>query len=274
MLKLRLRTKFLLSLVLVSATLTGATLWIVRGSVHAQLLTQIAEDLSDSVSIFQDLQRQREINLTQSAKLLANLPSLKALMTSRDAATIQDASTDFWRLAPSDFFLLSDPKGIVKAIQTNVQGITADVAEKLLASSLQDPQESYWWYGGGKLYQVFLQPIFFGGETERTALGILCLGHEISDSLAREVGHIVSSDVAFSYGGRPIVSTLGGLHPQKLDLSGEPKELRVGSETFLARTVRLNPSIAPFVHLTVLKSYDKAAAFLDRLNRLLIAVGI
>jgi signal transduction histidine kinase len=57
-------------------------------------------------------------------------------------------------------------------------------------------------------------------------------------------------------------------------LSGAPKELRVGSETFLARTVRLNPSIAPFVHLTVLKSYDEAAAFLDRLNRLLIALGI
>src|SRR5262249_39581621 len=36
----------------------------------------------------------------------------------------------------------------------------------------------------------------------------------------------------------------------------------------------LDPSIAPFVYLTVLKSYDKAAAFLDRLNRLLIAVGI
>jgi hypothetical protein len=94
MLKLRLRTKLLLSLALVSSSLMCATLWIVRNSVHVQLLTQMAGDLDDSVRVFQDFQRQREINLTQSAQLLANLPSLKALMTTRDATTIQDASTD------------------------------------------------------------------------------------------------------------------------------------------------------------------------------------
>jgi signal transduction histidine kinase len=274
MLKLRLRTKLLLSLLVVSASLTCATLWIVGKSVHAQLLTQIAEDLDHSVRVFGDFQRQREINLTQSAELLANLPSLKALMTTRDAATIQDASADFWKLAPSDFFVLADPRGKVEAIHTKAPGITPYLAQELLNASLLDQQPSYWWYGGGKLYQVFLQPIYFGGAKAGSLLGILGVGHEISADLARELGRIASSDVAFFYGDRLVVSTLEASPPKLLDLSGTPKETRVGDETFLARTVPLLPPIAPFVHLTVLKSYDKAASFLGHLNRLLLILGL
>ena len=85
----RLRTKFLLSFLLVSAGLTSATLWMVHRSVRIQLQKEIANDLRNSVTVFQDFQRQREVTLARSAELLASLPSLKALMTTRDSATIQ-----------------------------------------------------------------------------------------------------------------------------------------------------------------------------------------
>ncbi len=55
----RLRTKFLLSFLLVSAGLTSATLWMVHRSVRVQLQKEIATDLRNSVSVFQDFQRQR-----------------------------------------------------------------------------------------------------------------------------------------------------------------------------------------------------------------------
>ena len=134
MVKLRLRTKFLLSLLLVSAGVTCATLWMVGRSVRVQLRNEIAENLANSVVVFHDFQRQREINLASSAELLANLPSLKALMTTRDAATIQDASTDIWRLAPSDLFVLADPTGIVLAIHTSIPGITRFDREHIKSS--------------------------------------------------------------------------------------------------------------------------------------------
>jgi signal transduction histidine kinase len=276
MFKPRLRTKFLLSLLFISSSLTCATLYIVRRSVHHQLLIQIADDLRNSISVFRDFQQQREINLTQSAELLANLPSLKALMTTHDAPTIQDASDKFWKLAPSDVFVLADPAGRIEAIHTNISGISRDLAQELLAASLQHQQSGYWWYGGGKLYEVFLQPIYFGEIANGSVLGILGVGHEISVSLARQLGRVVSSDVAFSYGDRLVVSTLKSLGASNLpDLSNTPGEVRLGSETFLARTVQLMPSdVVPPVHLTVFKSYDKAAAFLDRLNSLLIALGV
>jgi len=287
MLKLRLRTKFLFSLLLVSIAVTGGTLWMVGRNVRVELRNQIAEDLSNSVVAFRDFQRQREIGLVNSAALLANLPSLKALMTTRDAATIQDASTEIWKLAPSDVFVLADPTGKVMAIHTNTPGMTGSVAEELLKGSLNSEEPSFWWYGAGHLYQVFLQPIYFGTPKSGSVLGVLGVGHEISDALAGEVARIASSQVAFFYGDKLIVSTVRpGQGPDLARIlpnptsnptnaeTNSPAEIRLGNETFLATTVQLAPMISPGVRLSVLKSYDKATVFLDGLNRRLLAVGL
>jgi len=283
MVKLRLRTKFLLSLLLVSSSITGVTLWMVGRTVRIQLRKEIAESLRNSVTVFRDFQRQREIGLAGSAELLANLPSLKALMTTRDAATIQDASADIWRLAPSDVFVLADPTGRVMAIHTTIPGITRTIAQELLKDSLATDQSSYWWHGAGHLYQVFLRPIYFGSPKDGSVFGMLGVGHEISGELATEVSHVASSEVAFFYGNTLIVSTLAPgqesqlaqVTPAASDLSeSSPREIRLGEETFLATTVQLIPSVTPFVRLSVLKSYDKAAIFLDSLNRLLLGLGL
>src|SRR5258708_3012726 len=147
MLKLRLRTKFLLSLLVVSISVTGATLWMVGRSLRVELRKQIAENLQNSVAVFHDFQRHPEIGLIRSAELLANLPNLRALMTSSDPATIQDASTDIWRLAPSDVFVLADPSGKVMAIHANAPGITRSLAEDQLKNSLGLDEASFWWLG-------------------------------------------------------------------------------------------------------------------------------
>jgi signal transduction histidine kinase len=282
MVTLRLRTKFLLTLLLVSSSVTCATLYMVGRSIRVQVRKQIAENLSNSVVAFRDFQRQREIGLASSAELLANLPNLKALMTTRDAATIQDASADVWRLAPSDVFVLADPTGKVMAIHTDTPGLTRSGAEELLKNSLASDEPSFWWYGAGRVYQVFLRPIYFGAPKTGSVLGILGVGHEISQTLATEVSRIASSQVAVFYGNKLIVSTLNqgsesDLAPALIssDLSGSgPTEIRLGDETFLARTVELPPAVPPFVRLSVLKSYDQAASFLDGLNRRLLALGV
>lgn len=281
--RLRLRTKFLLSLALISSGLTCATFLMVRRNVRSQLRKEIAEDLGNSLDVFRNVQRQREVSLTRSAELLASLPSLKALMTTQDAATIQDASADIWRLAPSDLFILANPSGKVLAVHTTFPGITHGAAQDLLKSSLGADQASFWWYGAGRLYEVFLQPIYFGSPKEASVLGVLGVGHEISDSVAMDISRIASSQVAFSYGNALVISTLqrdqesdlARFLPNPSDMStSTPRDIQLGGEEFLVTTVELAPAVAPFVHLSVLKSFDKAAAFLYSLNRLLLGLGL
>jgi len=99
MVRVRLRTKFLLSMVLVTAGLTSLSLLLVRRTMQSQVLDGIYSDLQNSVITFQSFQHEQEVTLSRSADLIADLPNTRALMTTHDEATIQDGSEALWRLA-------------------------------------------------------------------------------------------------------------------------------------------------------------------------------
>ena len=282
MVKLRMRTKFLLSMLLISAGLTSTSLLLVRRSVQTQVTKEIFSDLRNSVSTFQNFQRERELTLTHSAELLADLPNLRALMTTQHAATIQDASNSLWRLAGSDLFVLADRSGRVVALHTVSPGLTREMAQQSLGSALNQQGPEHWWFGGRHLYEVFLKPIYFGPAAENRLLGFLVIGYEIDDRVASQVSRIAASQVVFYYGDAIVRSTLTPAQEAELArqravpsapaVSG-PEALQLGDERFLGTTVELAGRGTPSVRLNVLKSYDQATAFLDSLNRLLLGLG-
>ena len=283
MLKLRMRTKFLLSMLLISAGLTCTSLLLVRHSVQKQIRREIFADLRNSVSTFQNFQRERELTLTHSAELLADLPNLRALMTTQHEATIQDASSGLWRLAGSDLFLLADRTGRVVALHTASPGLTREMAQQSLAGTLSDESSGHWWFGGQHLYEVFLRPIYFGPAEENRLLGFLAIGYEIDDRLTSQVGRIAASQVAFYYGNAVVKTTLTPVQEPELDRQrvlqpaaedSGPEEIQLGEERFLTTSLELSSGKNPSVRLVVLKSYDQATAFLDSLNRLLLALGL
>lgn len=282
---IRLRTKFLLSMVAVSATLTFATLLVVQHTVQQQVRVDIQRDLQNSVSAFHNFQTQREWTLERSVALLADLPNMRALMTTRDAATIQDASEDLWHLAGSDLLLLADASGKVVALQATPREITIRQGQAFFPKIVSREETRHWWYVKGHLYEVFLQDIYFGPMSEHKVLGYLVLGYEIDDRFARELSRISASEVAFRYGNVIVRSTLKPAQESEL-LQVEPrqpggmlesKQIRLGEERFLATSVDLPSSeIAgtPELNLWVLKSFDQATAFLRSLNELLLALGL
>ena len=283
MLKLRMRTKFLLSMLLISAGLTCTSLLLVRHSVQKQVRREIFADLRNSVSTFQNFQRERELTLTHSAELLADLPNLRALMTTQHEATIQDASSGLWRLAGSDLFVLADRTGRVVALHTSSPGLNREMAQQSFANTLNDESSGHWWFGGQHLYEVFLKPIYFGAAEENRLLGFLVVGYEIDDKVASQVSRIAASQVAFYYSDAVVKTTLAPVQETELDrlrvlrsapkVSG-PEEIQLGEERFLMTSLELAGPRNPSVRLSVLKSYDQATAFLDGLNRLLLALGL
>lgn len=282
---IRLRTKFLLSMVAVSATLTFATLLVVQHTVQQQVRVDIQRDLQNSVSAFQNFQTQREWTLERSVALLADLPNIRALMTTRDAATIQDASEDLWHLAGSDLMMLADASGKVVALQATHREVTIRQGQTFFPTIVSREETRHWWYVKGHLYEVFLQDIYFGPLSEQKVLGYLVLGYEIDDRFAREISRISASEVAFRYGDSIVRSTLKP--PQESELlkvaTRQPgdtpvsEQIRLGEERFLATSVDLPSSEgagSPELNLWVLKSYDQATAFLRSLNELLLALGL
>ena len=286
----RLRTKFLLSLLLVSASLTCATLLVVRHRVRLQVTEEIREALQSSVFTFQSFQRQREDTLERSAALLASQPMLEALMTAPDdsarrglrEATIQDASSYLWRKIGSGLFVLADRSGKLVALHPATSRLGRLEAQEFVRRSFNEGASRDWWFGSGHLFEVFIQPIYFGAPAQNTPLGIVALGYEIDGRVAADVGRVASSQVVFRYGSTTAVSTLTPAQQAELSrqverqpgLAWGPLDIRLGAEEFIATSVELAPGGASSVSLIVLKSYDRAAAFLNNLNRWFLGLGL
>src|SRR5438552_14345646 len=115
MMKLKLRTKFLVSFLLVSSGLTCATLLIVHSRIKRQVDRELADDLRNSVLTFQEFHQQTSATRLRSVELLASQPKLQALMTTHDRTTIQDGSADLFRLSGGDLLMLADRSGRVAA---------------------------------------------------------------------------------------------------------------------------------------------------------------
>jgi len=283
MANIRLRTKLLLSLIFTTTVLMGTVLLIVQTYLRNYARSEIHEALHNSVVTYQQFELQHRRELAQSAVLLADLPNLRALMTSEDAPTIQDASADLWRLTESDLFLLADRTGKVMALHTSAAGYRQDAAQASLIQTLQKGKSRDWWFGGGHLYAVFLQPIYFGEPRDNVVLGVLAVGFEVDKHLADVVARVATCQVAFRYGKEIVVSTLlpnqqqelaahAILMPARESLNSE--EIELGGEVFLATSLELAPTVSRPVTLTVLKSYDAATLFLRNLNRVLLGVGL
>jgi signal transduction histidine kinase len=282
--RLRLRTRFLLSMLLITAALTTTSLFLVQRSIRNNVRQSIAVNLRNSVAAFQDFRHERETMLTSDVALLADLPITRAIMTSPDPVTIQDASQDVSQIAASDLFVMVDRKGQVVAVHTKTPGFTKEAAEKYFQQSLDEErgETSHWWLGDHHLYQTFIQPIYRGSRTDGTLLGFLVIGYEIDDRLAAEVSKVAGSQVAFSCGNEIVGTTL--MPPQTEGGSIEaliagtahddPRDIEIGSERFLATSLVLSGSRSTPVRLSVLGSYDQATKFVDQLNRYLLLLGL
>jgi len=283
MARLRLQSQLLLSTLLIICTLTGAILLIIRHTVRTQIADQVEYSTEASFREFETVQRQLQVQLSRTASLLAEIPTLKALMTTRDAPTIQDGSTPFWRLAGSDLFLLADPGGRVVALDVTQKGLNREAAEGYVKTSLQEGQESAWWYSGGHLYWTFLRPILAGTGDNAKVLGLVAIGYETNSRIAEQLGFVAESKIVLLADNRIIASTFTPAEEAAIQrrilanevLSGaNATEVTLGNDTYQVAKVTLQANPPLPVECFVFISLTRPMAFIRELNRTILVVGL
>ncbi len=283
MARLRLQSQLLLSTLLIISALTGAILLIIRQTVRTQIADQVKFSTDASFEEFGTVQRELQFQLSRTASLLAEIPTLKALMTARDAPTIQDGSVPFWKLAGSDLFLLADPQGQVVALDVTQKGLYGAAAQVYVKSSLQDGQESAWWYSGGRLYWVFLRPILAGTGDNAKVLGHVAIGYETNSRIAEQLGFVAESKIVLLADKRIIASTFSPEEEAVLQqrvlakealFGGSTAEVTLGGDTYQAARVILQANPPSPVECYVFISLTRPMAFLRRLNRTIVVVGL
>lgn len=282
MTRVRLRTELLIAALLIVCGLMGAVLVIVRRSVRAGIDRQVGVSMDALVHAFESLQDQREMQLSRTAAMLAELPPLKALMTTNDPRTVQDGSSRFWRLSGSDLFILADSQGRVMALHLRRSGWQPQQAERVLSDSILQHRAATWWYGAGQLYQVFLYPITAGSGGEREPLGVVAVGFQADDAVAAQLAMTLGTQIAIGSGHSLVASTLppgeqemlarrlaqGALPPG----SGTHR-IDLGRDRFEGASVHIQAQPPFLVEGYVLMPLGPMEAFAGALNRTLLIAG-
>lgn len=276
------RTRVLLVSVLIAviATVTGGSLLIVRSRVRQQATQDLSADLTRSVITFQNLQRQRREALIHEDALLADLPTLKALMTTNDRRTIADGALDLWKVAGSDLFGLADRQGRVLTVYT--QGRTPSTAlGEALEKTITHPRQHYV-AADGRLFDVSVRPLYFGDEVRGTLLGYVICGYQIDSNVLRLISHASEDDATFLAGSNILASTLPVQYQQELLVQypglatggSRISEISLGREQFLATETDLSGESGGPLGLVVLKSFEQANRATSEINRLVLLLGI
>jgi signal transduction histidine kinase len=271
---LRLRTKFLLSMVLVIAGLTLVALLVVRKNVQERAHQELATSAKNSLVMFEILQHQRQAMLSRKADLLAT----SAFLSDGDASSFTDSTSNPFDTSRSDLMALADAKGKIVALQTAHSHFSPQSVEVLLRSSLARRHTSDWWFQNGHFYQVELHPIGPLSPATPALSPTVIIGQELDERSVRDLGRLLSSEVALRYNSQTIVSTLDSYRESQLasQLHGgtTPNQITLGNERYFASSVALTSDQSDGASLIVFRSDADAMAFLQRLNQLLIRVGL
>ena len=279
--ELRLRTTLLIPLLLLSVGGTVVSLMILRTIVLRQVRTNLSSDLSHSVQTFQNLAAQRRELLSRESALLADLPSLKALMTGDDR-TIIDGGAEFWQISGSDLFALLDRNGRLIVVYSNPQKPALLDLQQHIEPALASPGQPILLEVGGALFEVSVQPLLFGERSHESYLGYVAVGYSVDARIAREVRDAAAAEVAFMVDGKIIASTLapplqGELVTQPSLLAGPAQDRTLADQRYLAAAVPLpigfGSQAAPAAQLIVLKSYEQASELIRRVNQWVLTLA-
>jgi signal transduction histidine kinase len=278
---MRMRSLLLLPLLLIPVALTTASLLIVRRNMQQELQQGLADDLLHSSSTFRNLERSRRGMLGREVILLADQPSLKALMTTQDPRTIENAAGEYARLSGSDLFALTSPTGSLLALYEGGEGAVRVEADPAISDALRNSSSSPFIYVHDKLYEIAAQPIYFGSRENGSVLGYLVVGSAIDHLLAQQVAQSVSGEVAFYSNHRIVSSSLSPVEDTALAkiLAGSPLDdklstVTIGGGLYRLDRIQLSGDSAVSVEMILLKSMQALRAEETRLNHMTITLGI
>jgi signal transduction histidine kinase len=276
------RTRMLLvaAMAFIVAASTLCSLLIVRHQLEAQVTQNVEADLAHSVVTFQNLEAQRLDALEHENALLADEPELRALMTTSDRPTIEDAGVRFWKVSGNDLFALADNQGQVMAAYAKDQQISPAFRSNLHA--LVPANGTHYLVSDGRLYACSVRPLYFGSEADGILLGYVISGFAIERAIVRQISEATAVDAVFVSNSTAVASTLeapilGELTARSLPATkepGTPVTVKLGREQFIATVEDLSSSSTAPLKLVVLKSLDQAQQSIRQIDKLVIVAGL
>ena len=277
---LRTRVLLIAAMAVIIVTTTFASLFTIRRRLESVLTGNLSADLMRSITTFENLQAQRMTALDRENALLADLPSLKALMTTSDDRTIEDGAVEFWKVGGNDLFALADREGrIVAAYAGNSP---AGTHLRVDLGSALGPAPRPYVVSGDNLFFTSVRPLFFGSEANGTILGYVISGFAIDRTTVEQLSNATSVDALFVSRNRALAGSLpapieSSLAAHPIAASNERPDavmVKLGNERYLAVGRDLSTRATAPLELIELKSLDAEETSIREIDRLVLIAGL
>lgn len=276
---IRTQALLILAISVITTAATLASLFAIRGSLQALITQNLSSDLRHSLTIFENMQTQHLAALDRENALLADLPSLKALMTTSDERTIEDGGVEFWKVSGNDLFALADRDGNVKAAY--LKGASADVVFRSEIQRLATIRKAEFLVSSKGLFGCSVQPLYFGSQAEGTLLGYVISGFAIDHEFVDGLGGATDVKAVFRSGDRVLAGSLPfagnsnvpGIKFDELSSIPQPGTIVINGERFLLVLHDLSPRSTAPLTLVEMKSLDKEERAIRQIDRLVLLAG-
>jgi signal transduction histidine kinase len=204
-----LTNRIFLAAALLVIVATGATAIFVNARVTAQAEWDLQRELVESGAV---VGRQGEAmveNFSLLARLIADLPKLKAAVATGDPPTVQPLAAEYQQmLSGSSLVVVTNREARVLALAgpLAIDREAASALPSVRAALSGAPSSSFRPHSDG-LLQVLSVPITVGGEPASIA-GSLSVGFLLDGAVASDFKQLTGSDIAFGLGERVRASTL------------------------------------------------------------------
>jgi signal transduction histidine kinase len=209
-----LSNRIFLASALLAALSIAAALFFVRARLTSETQQAIDGDLRTAASLADQQQAALFETFTRAARLVADLPRLKAAVDTGDPPTVEPIAADYLTQLGADVVRVHDRRGrVLASARRDVTGVLREVTVPILVD--QDP------------------------------LGTLTVGYVLDAARARELGSLTGAEIAFAADGRVVASTLGadvpGLSSATEDAS---RRLTIGGSDYVMLARPLHPETA------------------------------
>ena len=238
-----LSNRIFLATALMAILSIGLAIFVVNVAVTRQAENELQRGLEDSATA---VEQYRDLLLEQfarEARLIADLPKLKAAVGVDHPPTVRPIAADYQRQIGSDLFVVTDADGAILAQIGRVDLPAGHVSRMptIQAALAGRATASFWPRAGGDI-QVVTIPIWID-PTQPELLGTLTVGFALDERLAVRFKDLTASDIAFVVDGSVQATTLSAEHASAIAAIAPGTagaRIRLGDEEYVAVTRRLS----------------------------------
>jgi signal transduction histidine kinase len=218
---------------------------------------------------------------TVMARLVADLPKLKAGVADSDPPTVRPIALDYQSQVHAALLVVTDRRGGVLAVAGDVDPEFGAIGTRReIQRALAGDETAGFWPQNTSVLQVVAVPITVGIDRPEL-LGTLTLGFKLDDALAERFKRVTESDIAFAADGEIKASTLPPSDRQPLlsllNANGV-QTITLGDSEYVALTRPLATGEAaaerPAPRVLILRSRTERLRFLNAIHTGLAATAL